>query len=208
LLSPRVFRVLSRLAQTRRVIHPEHPSAAHDYNLGVTASKRYTRTMRSEVYYRLLSLTPDVRHERLLIVGPRDVHELMIAWCYGYSWRNIDAIDLYATHRKIRVMDMERMTFEDASFDAAAMSNTLSYATDMHKALSEVSRVLKPGGLFAFGQTHVPKGSWPGNRVSGHEMTSMLLAPDFETLYHDYRVKVNSLGQYMTAHDYLVRRTV
>jgi hypothetical protein len=62
LLGPRVFHVLSRLAQTRRVIRPETPSPAHDYNLGVTASKRYTRTRRAEVYYRLLTLTGSVVH--------------------------------------------------------------------------------------------------------------------------------------------------
>lgn len=82
----RDLRALGKL----RKLAPEDPFYArvHDYNAGVTERKVITTTRRAEVLYQILSLPPrDLRRERLLIVGPRNVHELLLAWLYGYRCR-------------------------------------------------------------------------------------------------------------------------
>jgi SAM-dependent methyltransferase len=212
LLQPRIFDVVSCLAQLRdlralariRATAPSDPFYAKvaDYNAGVTETKVVTTTRRAEIYYRVLALPPrDLSAETLLIVGPRNVHELLIAWLYGYRWKNIHAIDLYSTNPKIRVMNMEAMTFPDDAFDAVVMANTLAYARDTFRCLSEVARVLKPSGRFVFGATYFPEGrDWPGNLVSGHDVRQMLKKLSLAVVFYHALDKVNSLGGQQTAH--------
>lgn len=67
-------------------------------------------------------------------------------------------------------MNMEDMSFPADRLDAVAMSATLPYADDTRAALSEVARVLKPGGRFTFSTIYDPESpDWPGNRM--HALT-------------------------------------
>lgn len=47
-----------------------------------------------------------------------------------------------------QVMDGHQMTYADESFDIVTLSNSLHHMADPVKALNEISRVLRPGGLF------------------------------------------------------------
>lgn len=47
-----------------------------------------------------------------------------------------------------RVVDIQNIPFEDASFDAVIANMMLYHVPDLDKGLSEVRRVLKPGGCF------------------------------------------------------------
>jgi ubiquinone/menaquinone biosynthesis C-methylase UbiE len=49
-----------------------------------------------------------------------------------------------------RVLGGERLPFDDNSFDAVVSTFTLCSVEDVSRALSEVYRVLKPGGRFLF----------------------------------------------------------
>jgi ubiquinone/menaquinone biosynthesis C-methylase UbiE len=112
-----------------------------------------------------------------------------------------DAIDLYSTNPKIRVMNMEAMTFRDDTFDAVVMSNTLAYARNTSQSLAEVARVLKPSGRFAFGATYFPQGEdWPGNRVSGNDIRQMLRKLSLAVVFYSAFDKVNTLGGLQTVH--------
>lgn len=53
--------------------------------------------------------------------------------------------------------DAYRLPFADAAFDAVICSEVLEHLTDYPRALAEISRVLKPGGLFT---PTVPR-AWP-----------------------------------------------
>jgi 2-polyprenyl-6-hydroxyphenyl methylase/3-demethylubiquinone-9 3-methyltransferase len=44
----------------------------------------------------------------------------------------------------------EAMHYDDASFDAVVCVDVLEHVADLHKVLSEVARVLRPGGMFLF----------------------------------------------------------
>jgi SAM-dependent methyltransferase len=188
--------------KTNRLDEDDYHRKVHDYNAGVTASKQIHSTRRAEEYYQILQLPPrDMRSEKLLVVGPRNIAELYIAWLHGFAWKNIDAIDLYSTNPKIVEMNMEAMTFPPASFDAVAMSATLSYAADTRKVLQGVYDVLKPGGRFAFGQTYAPDGTdWPGNLIDGAGVKAMLDEIGFEIYAYRAFPKVNSKGKAQTSH--------
>ena len=218
LRQPRIFDLVSlalQLGHIRRLdgIHDgdagdEFFTKVKDYNSGVTQRKVVTTTRRAEALYQLLT-TParDVRHERLLIVGPRNIQELYIAWLYGYRWPNIHGIDLYSTHRKIVVMNMEAVGFRDAAFHAVVMANTLSYAKDTFRCLGEMARVLAPGGRFVFGATYFPQSrDWPGNLVSGAEIREMLKRLGLRLTAYQAFDKINSLGGQQTAHVFSVQK--
>lgn len=49
-----------------------------------------------------------------------------------------------------RVLSGERLPFSDGSFDCVVSTFTLCSIEDVHQALGEVYRVLKPGGRFLF----------------------------------------------------------
>ena len=55
-----------------------------------------------------------------------------------------------------REMDMQALTFPDASFDAATCRFGLMFCPDPAKAASEIRRVLKPGARFATAVWDVP----------------------------------------------------
>lgn len=52
------------------------------------------------------------------------------------------------------VMDMQRLSFEDATFDFVYSSLAMHYLDKWEVALAEIYRVLKPGGFFLFSREH------------------------------------------------------
>ena len=220
LLRPRLFDLLSFALQVRdwrrlAEIKDEYGTddayhrQVHDYNAGVTLRKLVTTTRRAEPLYRVATLLPhDVAREDLLIVGPRNVQELLIAWLHGFSWRRIQGIDLYSTNPKILVMNMESLAFADGSFDVVVMSNTLAYASDTFKALSEMRRVLRPEGRLVFGATYDPgDDKWRGSAISGAQIREMLRELELDLYYYLPSDKVNALGRVQTSHFFGCRKS-
>ena len=63
-------------------------------------------------------------------------------------------------HKNIEyaVVDIQRIPYADHSFDAVIANMMLYHVPDLHKGLSEVRRVLKPGGTFycaTYGETSI-----------------------------------------------------
>ncbi len=201
---------LRRMKAIRNQYASDDPHLRHvqDYNAKVTQLKQFTRTRRMEHIYQALALPPrDMRGESLLVIGPRNVAELLVAWIHGFAWTNISGIDLYATNPKIRVMNMEAMDFPDASFDNVALYATLSYAEDTGRAVAEFARVLKPGGRLAFNAVYAPENDeFPGDRVSGQEVRAMLADNGMEIGYHHDFEKVNVLGHRQTTTIFVARK--
>lgn len=213
LLQPRIFDLVSLLLQLRdyrrlrrigqlNLSEGAHHRDVHSYNAGVTLEKLVTTTRRAESVYQIIALPPrNLGREELLIIGPRNAQELFIAWLYGFTWGRIRGIDLYSTNPKIVVMNMESMTFQDSVVDAVVMSNTLAYASDTFKCLSEIYRVLRPGGRLVFGATYAPGNSrWAGDEIGGSEILSMLRKLGFELYYYHPTDKVNALNKLQTVH--------
>lgn len=53
---------------------------------------------------------------------------------------------------RFEVEDYHRLSYDDNTFDAAIAIESLMHATDMQKALSELRRVLRPGGRIAIAE--------------------------------------------------------
>lgn len=214
LRQPRVFDLCSVALQAmnlrhikgiheEKVAHSERHIAAQKHNARVTSSKLITTTRRQEEFYKIISMpSHDMTKEKLLIVGPRNSSELFMAWTYGFSWDNIQGIDLYSTHPKIAQMNMEEMTHEDETFDAVTMCATLGYANDTKVALSEVVRVLKPGGRFAFSVTYDPGTTdWSEEAIYNGEKIREALHQLGMSIYHHTSFEVlNSKGRTQTSH--------
>ncbi len=56
----------------------------------------------------------------------------------------------YGSYPGIRQEDLLHLSYRDASFDIVLTSETLEHVPDVPRALSEIRRVLKPGGLHIF----------------------------------------------------------
>jgi len=209
----RIFDLVSLALQTRWLggvrrlnrrasVDDRHLAAAHDYNAGVTAGKLITSTRRPEPIYRIAGLLArPVAADRVLIVGPRNVQEFLVAWIHGFSWKNLQAIDLYSTHPKIRTMDMHRIEFPDASFEVVTMVNTLGYASDVGTVIANVARVLVPGGRFCFSHAHVPESTtFPGDLVSGESVVEICRAAGLRVYFHQVEEKTNSKGMRQFSH--------
>jgi len=56
----------------------------------------------------------------------------------------------------VRCEDLTRLTYPDASFDLVLSSETLEHVPDLHHALREVHRILKPGGIHIFTIPRLP----------------------------------------------------
>lgn len=69
------------------------------------------------------------------------------------------ARDAGIANARFVVMDIEKLMFPDASFDAAACGHGIQFAPDLGKALREARRVLRSGARFA---ASVPVGSQNG----------------------------------------------
>ncbi len=81
----------------------------------------------------------------LLCVGCRNVFELEYFAALGI--KNVSGIDLFSVDPRIKVMDMHRMEFADASFDALYAGDCFEHSKDPCQVASEFIRVVKPGGL-------------------------------------------------------------
>lgn len=177
------------------------------YNLGVTVGKKISRTRRVEEYYEIITIPRrNISSEKLLIIGPRNIQEIFIAWTFGFSWANISGIDLYSTNPKIIEMNMEEMFFPNNSFDSITMANTLSYANSTRKALAEVARVLKPGGRFAFSATYDPNDIWKEDSISGEVIKKYLDEFNLQVYVHYSKDKINSFGRRQTSHTFAVEK--
>ena len=93
---------------------------------------------------------------------------------------NIKAIDLYDTHPKIEIMNMNKLNFPKGSFDVVVVWH-IPYSDNTELTIKEVSEVLTPSGIFSFGATYSPESTdWPGDRIEGGKIYEYLKNADLE----------------------------
>jgi SAM-dependent methyltransferase len=68
----------------------------------------------------------------------------------------------------VALADVTAMPFADESFDAAVLGEVLEHVPDDAGALSEVARVLRPGGVLAVSVPGNPERFGPSDRWAGH----------------------------------------
>ncbi len=86
----------------------------------------------------LLALQPDLAYTGI------DISETMLAEAQAFNRALVDAkrIDL-------RLASVEALPFPDRAFDRAAIVNTIYFLPSPGRALAELHRVLRPGGVLA-----------------------------------------------------------
>ncbi|WP_300302007.1 class I SAM-dependent methyltransferase [Ferrovibrio sp.] len=109
---------------------------------------------------------------KTLSIGPRAEGELLALAGYGFSWSNIHGLDLFSYSPRIDVGDMHAMPYPDSSFDVIVCGWTLGYSDNRPKALAEMVRVLKPGGILAIGESYHSKTYEEGAVYHGYELGS------------------------------------
>lgn len=93
---------------------------------------------------------------KVLSIGPRTEMELYHLVGCGFLPQNISAIDLISPSPWIDVGDMHAMPYADQSFDICISSWVLAYSRAPQKAVDEMMRVTKSGGIVAIGCTYEP----------------------------------------------------
>ncbi len=196
--SPRIFKIAARVLMFIWPHNPQKQRKTLDFkdNKHLEYVHTYTVTMdetqntkgsgrRAERYYQIVSLPPrDMSKENILIIGGKNVVELFIAWIYGFKWGNIIGIDLFSLHPKIKIMDMEDMSFADETFDNVTMANVYGYQLDPEKCIAEISRILRPGGKLCFNSSFVPDSLLPVYRIRVNELIAIFKKYNFEIIYH------------------------
>ena len=216
-----IYALCVQVLDQRRVRRLPMPSAddqsdaaiAIRHNLQEIRNKYITTTRRVEVAYQIAT-TPmrSVENEKLLIIGCRNVMELHQARFAGFSWCNIQGLDLFSTNDKILTMNMEDMSgIEDSSYDVVTMINTLAYSSKPNVALLEVVRILKPGGRFVFnyGKLMEDKDIFSpftgdlmvkGNRIPAAEFVNFLQRNGAQLYFHESSDHLNAAGDRQVTH--------
>jgi SAM-dependent methyltransferase len=91
------------------------------------------------------------RNARILVIGPRNEFDLFTLVGLGFKLENLRGLDLISYSPLIELGDMHAMRFDDASFDAVVCGWTLSYSIDPRRAASEMTRIVRAGGVIAVG---------------------------------------------------------
>lgn len=148
--------------------------------------------------HRLLKVGLDYLHAKgILNTGGRLLHiapEKFLARELSNKYEYVSA-DLFASGVQVKV-DVTALCFSDASFDAIVCNHVLEHVPDDRKAISELCRVLKPGG---WGSIQVPmKGD------ATHEDPSIVDPIERTRLYgqhdhvrqygNDYKSRLESAG--------------
>lgn len=176
---------------------PEHFTKLFNAHVRKVTGTMVMANRKAERHYAIaaMPLRP-LGDEKLLSIACRSAHEILLAWSMGFSWKNITAIDLFSSHPKVQVMNMEKLEFEDASFDCVVMANALSETHDVLKAMSEADRVLKPGGRFVFNAMYEPAivSEWPGAAYGAKEIKQILDDLGLIIYHWNTRTYKNSAG--------------
>ncbi len=107
---------------------------------------QFSRARVESLLYPLLGMPNLKINGPFLDIGPKNEGEVLLYEAHGFT--NVTGIDLFTYSPKIKLMDMQAMTFPDNSFDTILCGWVISYCYDVKKAVSEIVRVAKDGALF------------------------------------------------------------
>lgn len=101
--------------------------------------------------------------------------ELLVARCPPSALHGIDPSDAQIgfartrealRHAEIQKGDAQSLPFDDGSFDVATMALVIPFVPDPAKAVSEMARVVRPGGCVASYMWDTPAGGLPAQPIA------------------------------------------
>ena len=110
------------------------------------------------------------KDSKVLTVGPRSEGEIFNLVGAGFKKKNIRGLDLISYSPLISLGDMHAMPFSADSFDAVLHGWTFAYSNNRSQAVSEIVRVLRPGGIVAIGIEYNPKTAQEISSDLGYEV--------------------------------------
>jgi SAM-dependent methyltransferase len=84
---------------------------------------------------------------KLLVLGPRYESEIFGYMGLGFRKRNIYALDTFSYSKLITLGNLHNMPYRSEQYDIVVCGWTLAYSQDLSKAIDEICRVLKLGGM-------------------------------------------------------------
>lgn len=93
---------------------------------------------------------------KVLSVGCRTESEIFSLVDAGFNINNITGVDLFSYTPLIELGDVCNLTYPSKIFDVVICGWVLEFVTNIEKAILELKRVTKPGGLIAIGGMHHP----------------------------------------------------
>lgn len=109
----------------------------------------------------------------------------------------------------LQVGSVEAIPYQDASFDAIVNTMSFSGYPDGELALSEMRRVLKPGGRLVMIDINFPaNGSWPGTLVTKAWQSGGDLVRDMGQLFRtfDFKYTDKEIGGFGSVHLYVATK--
>lgn len=100
--------------------------------------------------------------------GGRGVSKKLSSEAPGFSYSHFfEGVPRGGVHpaRKERCEDLERLTFDDASFDLVITQDVMEHVFDPDRVFREINRVLRPGGAHIFTVPIVRKGEHTKRRA-------------------------------------------
>jgi hypothetical protein len=96
----------------------------------------------------LARVCPDWRERRIHESSPANKDSKLAAECAGYLFTHYNpALALGEAGPDWRNEDLEQQTFEDESFDIVVTQDVFEHLLEPDRAIAEIARTLKPGGL-------------------------------------------------------------
>ena len=130
--------------------------------------------------------------------------------CFVDTFRNLKNINYTTADIESPLadvlMDVQDIPFDDNTFDVVICNHVLEHVTDDHKAMSELYRILKPGGLGIFQvpqDVNLEQTYQDANITSPEERAKHFGQYDHLRIYGmDYFEKLKAVGFKVTAYDY------
>ena len=104
---------------------------------------------------------------------------------------------------------VEALPYQDDSFDTVINTMAFTGYPDAHKALSELHRVLKPGGKLVMVDIDYPKnGNWPGRQATRFWIAFGDLVRDMDQLFQSFNFETTDqeIGGFGSVHLYIARK--
>lgn len=145
-------------------------------------------------------LNEECRHQRFLHIAP----EFCLQPRLSEAFETYHTTDLYRTDVDFNE-DVQKMSFEDGSYDFVFISRVLMIPPDLEACIREMRRILKPGGTALIGETYTREHTLAFEEPTGERIRE--LGMDAIDLYrrHFDRVDLYTSDRYDSKHQ-LVNR--
>lgn len=90
----------------------------------------------------------DIKDKELLIVGPRTEDD--IVWARALGFNRAKGLDIFSYSPMIALGDIHETEYGANKFDAVLAGWILPYISNPQKAINEICRIVKPGGIVGF----------------------------------------------------------